>query len=468
MKNNKSKSLENGEFEKIKFSEKLACGINNGTGTFHIQVIQLFLLFFYTDVMQISAGYVAVLFLVVRILDAILTPFFGIMMDKITTPWGKYKPWLVWVGALMGIFGFLSFTSFNFESTGKIVYITITYVLYSIFLSMIGAPANAISPVVTKRIEDRLSMGQIGYFTIMIGALLAQIGVQPLYKALGAGNDAKGFSIVMGIAMVFSIVIAVWQNFVIRERYISQPKKGEKGPSFKKMLAAVLSNKTALIVYAFAFSINIANGLRNGVQIFYFKYYFNNDMLVTVSGIVALLPTLIGVLLSSKFTKLVGIKKNLVISAVVSILSMAVVIILPPTSVGVVVYLTTMAFMGFFTGLANPAQGTMMPAAIDYTEWKTGMNINGFMSSFQGFLQTLATALSGAIAAGALSVFGYVEGAASQSSTTIFGLKVIMSIIPAVFSVLTLSVVWFDLTESKQATITKELAERRKAAEEIA
>jgi sugar (glycoside-pentoside-hexuronide) transporter len=465
MKNSKQNNGQNEQLEKIKFSEKLACGINNGTGTFHIQVIQLFLLFYYTDVMQISAAYVAVLFLVVRVFDAILTPFFGIMMDKLTTPWGKYKPWVVLSGALMAIFGFLTFTNFNFDPTGKLVYVTVTYVLYSIFLSMIGAPCSAISPLVTKRVEDRLSMGQIGYFTIMIGALLAQIAVQPLYKAIGGGNDAKGFSVVMGAVMVFSIGISIWQNVVLHERYISKPKVGDKGPSVGKMLKAVLTNKTALIVYMFAFAINLSNGLRNGVQIYYFKYYFNNEMLVTISGMVALLPTLIGVIFSSKFTKRIGIKKNLILSAIVTIISMAVVIILPPTSIGVVAYLITMALMGFFTGLANPAQGTMMPAAIDYTEWKTGMNINGFMSSFQGFLQTLATAISGALAAGALHVFGYIEGAAVQSDYTISGLKIIMSIIPAVITVLTLSIVWFDLTEGKQAEITKELAERRKGEE---
>jgi len=261
-----------------------------------------------------------------------------------------------------------------------------------------------------------------------------------------------------------SIAIAIWQKVVIHERYISLPEKGEKGPSFVKMLGAVLSNRTALIVYLFAFGINLASGLRNGVQIFYFKYYFNNDMLVTISGLVALLPTLIGVMLSSKFTKLVGIKKNLVLSVIVTMVSMGVVIILPPTSMGVVAYMVSLAFMGFFSGLANPAQGTMMPAAIDYTEWKTGMNINGFMTSFGGFLPTLATALTGAAAAWALHIFGYVEGAATQSSSTILGLKLFMSIVPAICSILTLSVVWFDLTESKQAEITKDLAERRKAA----
>ena len=104
----------------------------------------------------------------------------------------------------------------------------------------------------------------------------------------------------------------------------------------------------------------------------------------------------------------------------------------------------------------------MLPAAMDYTEWKTGKNINGFMGSLQGFLQTFSTAISGSVAAASLSIIGYVSGAAQQSSTTILGIKILMSIVPAVIMLLTLVVIKFDLTEEKQAEITKELANAEK------
>jgi GPH family glycoside/pentoside/hexuronide:cation symporter/probable glucitol transport protein GutA len=112
-------------------------------------------------------------------------------------------------------------------------------------------------------------------------------------------------------------------------------------------------------------------------------------------------------------------------------------------------------------GMATPAQGTMMPAAMDYTQWKTGMNINAFMGSISGFIGTVATALAGAIAAGALNFIGYVPGA-EQSSSTILGLRVLMSILPALIIAFRICVIWFDLTEEKQAQISKELEERRK------
>lgn len=231
------------EDKKLKFSEKLAATLNSTTGVFHSQVIQVFLLFYYTDIMKISAAYVAGLFLVARIVDAFLAPIFGIFIDKVTTPWGKYKPWYILTGALIGIFGWLTFTNFNLGPTGNVVYATITYFIYSALKSMEQAPANALVPAITKSINERMSINQISYFFMMIAILTAQMGIQPLYKRVGGGDPALGFSIIMGAVAVIGILIAVFQQYTVKERYIAQVITDENKPSLKEMFVTVITNK---------------------------------------------------------------------------------------------------------------------------------------------------------------------------------------------------------------------------------
>jgi sugar (glycoside-pentoside-hexuronide) transporter len=452
------------EERKLKFSEKLSAVLNGTTGVFHSQVIQMFLLFYYTDIMKISAAYVAGLFLVARIVDAFLAPIFGIYIDKVNTRWGKYKPWYIWTGALIGIFGWLTFTNFHLGSTGNLIYATITYFIYSGLKSMEQAPANALIPAITKSVNDRISLNQIGYFFMMVAILFAQIGIQPLYKRVGGGDPAFGFSIIMGVVAVIGILIAVYQQYSIKERYIAPVIKVEDRPSIKEMIVALIKNKYALIVFIYVFAINLAGGIRSGITIYYFKYFFHNEGLMVIAGMVGMLPTLIGVVFSPMMTKRIGIRKNLLIGIIVGAVTTAAIVLIPPTSTGVTMYLVLSVVGNLFVGLSTPAQGTMMPAAIDYSEWRTGKNINAFMGSFLGFLQTFATAISGAIAAGSLSVIGYVAGAAEQSSSTLLGFKVLMSVVPAVITLLQLAILWYDLSESKQAEITKDLADRRKNA----
>lgn len=174
-------------------------------------------------------------------------------------------------------------------------------------------------------------------------------------------------------------------------------------------------------------------------------------------GIVGLIPTLIGVAFSQPIVRRFGLKRVILAGVIANLATCPVYLFIPDDQTGLLIHIAVTVLTCLIGGLGSPAQGALMPAAIDYTEWKTGLNLNAFMSSFNGFIQTFATALSGAIAAGALSLIGYVPGI-EQSYDTLFGLRVLVGILPAVFGAISICIVWFDLTEEKQAQIARELA----------
>lgn len=459
----KSKEILQDENRKLTFLEKCVSASGGMTGTFFFQMIQMYLLFFYTDIFKVSPLYVAGLFLVVRIIDAFVTPLFGILVDRVTTPWGKYRPWFLIIGIPTAVFGFLTFTTVDLSSTGKIVYVTITYLVFSVCMAIAQAPGAAMTPAMTKRLDDRISLGTFNYIFVMIGAMFVSIGALPLINALGSGNQAKGFSMLMGSVGIVAILLNFAQFAILKERFVI-PRDKDAKYSLRQIADSVLKNKTAIIGLVFIFILNLSNGLKSAIMIHYFKYFFHNEGLMVTMGIVGLIPTILGVMLSGVITKKIGVRNNLVIGSLISIVTTVLVLFIPSTPNGMIVFIALSVIGALFGGITMPAQGTLMPAAMDYAEWKSGINSNAFMGSLQGFMQTFATAISGAIAAGALSIIGYVPNA-EQSSTTLFGLKVLMSILPAVIYAFTLIVWKFDLTEEKQKQIAHELAERRKAAQ---
>ncbi len=453
------------EDSRLTFREKLAATLAGFNGTIHSQMIAVFLLFYYTDILEVSLTYVAGLILVARIIGAISAPVFGIIVDRITTPWGKYVPWYLILGVPIGVFGWLTFTDFNLSPVGKLIYITVTLIIYSILIACLQAPGAAVGPAITKRIDERISMGQISYFLVMLAAIFISTVTQPMYKVLGGGDDSRGFSILMGFIAVLCVSISIFQVTTLKERYVVTRSKKTNNPSFKELLIAVFTNKAAIIVYIYVFSINLANGIRSAVMIHYFKYYFNFESLIVLFGIVGLIPTIIGVMLSSKVTARFGLKANVLSCAFISVLSMVSVMFIPNSTFGIIMFLTFSIISSLFLGFASPAQGAMLPAAMDYTEWKTGINANAFMGSLKGFMQTIATALAGSVAATGLAFIGYVPGV-EQSSETIYGLKILMGLLPSIVIALTGCVAFFDLTEEKQVQITKDLAERRKESQQ--
>ena len=91
------------ENEHIKLKEKIGYGLGDAASSMFWKLFTMYLLFFYTDVIGLSAAVVGTMFLVTRIWDTFLDPFIGILGDRTESRWGKFRPYLLWVAVPFGI-----------------------------------------------------------------------------------------------------------------------------------------------------------------------------------------------------------------------------------------------------------------------------------------------------------------------------------------------------------------------------
>lgn len=454
--------------ERLNFLTRFTLSMGNCTGTMIYMMISTYLLFVYTDVVKVSAAYVAVLFLVTRIIDAVLAPAFGIFLDMKSTRWGKYRPYILIIGVPIVIFGILTFIDpklifGNISETGKLIYVSVTYILFSTGASLNSIPGNAILPAMTKSLDDKINIGQLNALTVMFGAMIVMIGVTPLVLAVGGSTSSpNGWIAAMVLVCVITFIQQIASVVLYKEKYIVAGEKKER-LTRAQMFSVILKNRTALITFSIVFGTNLSGGVRTGVMLYYLKYYFNKPEFMSVIGGVGLIATIAGAVLSGIVCRKIGLKATMIWSQVLSLLTCALAFFAPATGAGLIFFLVVSLAGTFFSGLFNPVQGTMLPSAIDYAEWKFHVNANGFLGAVNGFTQTLAGAVSGALVAGLLGVFGYVPDAA-QTGTAIFGLRLLVSIIPAILQIFMFAVIWFDFTEEKQRQMTAELNERRKTA----
>ncbi|APC96241.1 MFS/sugar transport family protein [Francisella frigiditurris] len=109
--------------------EKIEYGAGDIANSITYTTTAMFLLVFYTDVLQIPAYQAGILFLVARIYDAVADVLMGIYIDKRKqkNSAGKFRPFILkgcWPILFMAV---LVFTAPNFGDTGKIVWAYITY-----------------------------------------------------------------------------------------------------------------------------------------------------------------------------------------------------------------------------------------------------------------------------------------------------------------------------------------------------
>src|SRR5208337_1167431 len=100
--------------QKISVIEKIGYSLGDLAANLIFQTLMTFLAFFYTDVFKIPAGAASVIMFAGGILGACFDPIMGILADRTTTRWGKFRPWILWTAVPFGIMAMLAFRTPNF------------------------------------------------------------------------------------------------------------------------------------------------------------------------------------------------------------------------------------------------------------------------------------------------------------------------------------------------------------------
>lgn len=106
--------------EKLRMKEKVAYGLGDLGNGLMFQFAQLFLLKFYTDVLQIPAYWGGLIFLIAKFFDAFVDTSVGAFVDsrKHISKRGKFRPYILYGSLFLGIATVACFITPNFGETG--------------------------------------------------------------------------------------------------------------------------------------------------------------------------------------------------------------------------------------------------------------------------------------------------------------------------------------------------------------
>jgi GPH family glycoside/pentoside/hexuronide:cation symporter len=161
----------------IPMFEKLCYGLGDAGGTIITGLIANFLTFYYTDVFGIAPAIVGILFVSLRIFDAISDPLIGIMADRTQTRWGKFRPYLLWTALPVGISCFLTFQSPDLGADGKILYAAVTYFLLAFSYSLNNVPYCALITRMTDSAEEGVSCQSVRFALVAVASFTVSVGL---------------------------------------------------------------------------------------------------------------------------------------------------------------------------------------------------------------------------------------------------------------------------------------------------
>jgi GPH family glycoside/pentoside/hexuronide:cation symporter len=119
--------------------------------------------------------------------------------------------------------------------------------------------------------------------------------------------------------------------------------------------------------------------------------------------------------------------------------------------------------LGLALGPKSPLNFSMLADSADFNEWRNGRRATGMTFAASSFAQKLGTAGAVAVIGALFSWLGYVPNAV-QSSESQAGIVWLMSVIPAVFTLLAAVImIFYTLDNPTMARIQSDLAARKAA-----
>src|SRR5262249_9602257 len=151
---------------------------------FVFQALLALQLDYYTRIFGLSAAQAGTLFLVVGLGAACFNPVMGVIADRTSSRWGKFRPWLVWTAGAVGVVSILTFTTPQLTTGAKIVYAWTTYILLRVIYTVNNVPYASLTAVMTQDPDERTSISSYRQIAANSAGFIVQSLAVPMVAVL--------------------------------------------------------------------------------------------------------------------------------------------------------------------------------------------------------------------------------------------------------------------------------------------
>lgn len=443
--------------QKLSVGEKAGYALGDMAANFVFQAMLALQLDFYTHTFGLTAAQAGTLFLVVGLGVACLNPVMGVIADRTSSRWGKFRPWLLWTAVPFGIISILTFTTPNFSPAAKITYAWVTYILLRVIYTANNVPYASLTAVMTQDPDERTSISSYRQIAAnSAGFIVASLAI-PMVRFFGRGNDALGYQLTMGLLSVLSVIFFIVAFFATKERI--QPDPQQKS-SLRQDLSDLFTNRPWIALFLVTLFYFTALLVRGNVMLLYFRFVAGNVDLFSWFNGFGLGALLVGVACSTAVSVRVGKRTLFIASMLLTAIFTVALFAIPTGATNLIIGAEVLRQFSF--GLSGPILWAMMGDVADYGEWKTGRRATGTVTSGVVFALWAGLALGGAVAGWLLSAYGLVSEAATQATRTQTGILLTASLYAGFCFFATAACLFFyPLTSEKTQSIADELAARR-------
>jgi GPH family glycoside/pentoside/hexuronide:cation symporter len=302
------------------------------------------------------------------------------------------------------------------------------------------------------------------------GGMIVQASATSLVKYFGGGDEAAGWQATMAVFAIGAAVLFLATFATTKERV--QPPKTQQ-TSLRNDLKDLVRNTPWVLLFLIGITLLTYVSIRNGSIMYYFKYFVQDqtvslfgqtyswtaDGLASAFMVFGSAANIAGVVLTNWVSRHFGKKPAFIGIMIIS--SVLTIIFFVLTSENVILMFLFQVAISFLMGPLSPLLWSMYTDAADYSEWKFGRRATGLVMSASTMAQKFGWTIGGAMAGWLLASFGF-QANIDQTPDTLTGIKLMISVIPAVWSIIGAVITFlYPLDNKMMLKIENELKARR-------
>ncbi len=466
--------------KKLSGGEKFAYGIGAVGKDMVYMLSASYILYYYQDIMGVSAVAMGIILFVARVFDAFNDPIMGVLVAKTKTRWGKFRPWLFVGTVLNAIVLYLMFAAPpTLSGSGLVAYAATTYILWGVTYTMMDIPYWSMVPAFTESGKEREGLSALARSCAGVGSAIISIITVLSVSALGkmaGGTTAtdierlgyKYFALCIAILFVIFTTITCVK---IKEKSSVEMQTA----SVKEMFKALVQNDQAMTMVVAIVMINTALYITSNLVIYFFKYDFspaqwqsNYTLFNTFGGGFQILAMMILFPLLRRF---MNTMKIFYVSFTMAMVGYVFLLGIAFSGTQQVYLLLIPAFLIMSAiGMLNVIVTVFLANTVDYGELKNHRRDESVIFSMQTFVVKLASGIAALAASVVISIFHIQKDETAEVLTAIdassrIGLRMCMTIIPIVVLIIGLIVFRknYILTDEKLEEISAQLKAERNA-----
>lgn len=430
-----------------------------------------YVMYYYQDIMGLSAAFVGFILMIARIFDAINDPFMGVLVAKTNTKYGRFRPWIISGTVLNAFVLYALFAAPQLEGKSLMVYFAVVYILWGVTYTMMDIPYWSIIPAVTENPKDRESLSVVGRTCAGVGNALITVFTVIAVAMLGSGNERAGFKRFALIVSVLFVVFELILFLVMKEQ--AQDKDQMKTTSVGEMFRALFRNDQAVITVITIILINSALYITSNLIIYFFKY----DLGPTVESWQASYTTFSTVGGGSQILSMMAVYPalrrfmgntdifKLCLKMSITGYALLLAVCFTPFSHNIIVLCAIGLLIFMANGMLTVLTTVFLSNSVDYGELKTGHREESVIFSMQTFVVKAASGVAVFLTGIGLDLIGLKGNSDTtgeivvQSASTLNGLHLLMTIIP-ILGLIAAMIVFtrkFILTDEKAEEIAARL-----------